>query len=188
MTTVDRIVEAVNYNQLAKQLESVQSFVRPDEMRLLYDLAQPGFRCVDLGVGSGKSTILMAARAYVLAVSLWHWPGEGDCTAFQGTLERFPDCAERITAICADTAQTGRQFAPFGPQFDVVFIDAGHQEHDVQADVLAWAPLLSSRGVLVFHDYSPRWVGVRTVVDRMCENGWECVQSVQSIRVLKKGH
>lgn len=40
-------------------------------------------------------------------------------------------------------------------QFDLFFIDASHEKHDVLRDIELWAPLVRAGGILAFHDCFP---------------------------------
>lgn len=55
-----------------------------------------------------------------------------------------------------------------GHLFDLVYIDAGHEEHELRADIEAWLPLVQSGGVLAGHDYgSTMFPAVARVVDEL---------------------
>ena len=45
-------------------------------------------------------------------------------------------------------------------EFDLVFVDADHEEPSVRRDIEAWSPLLRKGGVLAGHDYARIWPGV----------------------------
>jgi len=49
---------------------------------------------------------------------------------------------------------------------DVVYIDAGHEEIEVAADLEGFWPLLRGGGVMFGDDYHERWPGVVSAVDR----------------------
>ena len=51
-----------------------------------------------------------------------------------------------------------------GVKADLVYIDAGHREREVYADLEDWWPLTNK--VLIGDDYSPTWSGVKTACDR----------------------
>jgi len=49
----------------------------------------------------------------------------------------------------------------------VVFLDAGHDEASVAADILAWMPAVRPGGLLAGDDYNNNWPGVNAAVDRL---------------------
>ncbi|CAE8692527.1 unnamed protein product [Polarella glacialis] len=51
-------------------------------------------------------------------------------------------------------------------EFDLLFVDAGHEEDDVLADLAAWTPLVRSGGVVAGHDYCFLWPGVVSAVHK----------------------
>jgi predicted O-methyltransferase YrrM len=66
----------------------------------------------------------------------------------------------------------GRQTAREIGYADMIFVDAGHVYQDVSADTTLWSTLLSSNGILVFHDAAnPHTPGVTKVVDDLLATG-----------------
>jgi len=51
-----------------------------------------------------------------------------------------------------------------GEQFDIVFIDAGHDYENALADIKAWWPLVREGGYLCGHDYQHKFPGVMRAV------------------------
>ncbi len=50
---------------------------------------------------------------------------------------------------------------------DVCWIDAGHTEEEVDADIKAWLPKVKKGGIISGHDYLPNtWMGVVAAVDK----------------------
>lgn len=70
----------------------------------------------------------------------------------------------RVTMIEDNTESAIRQLV--GSQFDVIYVDASHDEADVLRDSrLAW-PLLKPGGLMLWDDFdSRRWTGVRRAVE-----------------------
>lgn len=48
--------------------------------------------------------------------------------------------------------------------FDVVFIDAAHDQENVEADIRAWWPLVRNGGFLMGHDYQHKFPGTMRAV------------------------
>ena len=57
--------------------------------------------------------------------------------------------------------------------FDLVYLDAGHAYHEIQADIDAWLPKVRSGGVLCGHDYCDSFPGVRRAADELGIDGAE---------------
>jgi len=56
-------------------------------------------------------------------------------------------------------------------KFDMIFIDADHEEKSVREDILAWRPLLRAGGLFCGHDYNhPTCPGVKVAVDALIPN------------------
>jgi hypothetical protein len=56
------------------------------------------------------------------------------------------------------------------PEF--VYLDAGHSDEDVAADIAAWWPVLAGHGMLAGHDWDETHPGVISAVERFArENG-----------------
>lgn len=85
-------------------------------------------------------------------------------------------------------------------KFCVIFVDGSHEYKDVRGDSDAWAPHLSEGGYMVFHD-SRLSVGMTTldgtvwnghrpgpakVVEEMQAEGWELVDEVDSLSILRR--
>lgn len=58
---------------------------------------------------------------------------------------------------------------------DFVFIDAGHSEEEVLADIVAWHPKVKPGGILSGHDFSGAWPGVERAVRRAIGDDFEFV-------------
>ncbi|RLS41713.1 MAG: class I SAM-dependent methyltransferase [Planctomycetota bacterium] len=65
----------------------------------------------------------------------------------------------------ASSSQAYRQARSSGETFEFILVDASHKIISVMAD-LRWAGLLKPGGIICFHDYSPKFPGVRMCVDR----------------------
>ena len=66
-------------------------------------------------------------------------------------------------------------------EFVFIFIDADHSYKECKADFEAWSPLVLSGGEIAFHDTNQP--EVNQVVE---ESGWEVVNTIRTIKVIKK--
>ena len=69
-----------------------------------------------------------------------------------------------LRMVVSDSVAAARRYDD--ESLDFVFIDAGHTEAEVAADIAAWLPKVRSGGVLAGHDYSDSFPGVVAAVKR----------------------
>lgn len=145
---------------------------------------------VEIGSYCGKSTCYLAQGAMhgygapVFAID--PWDTEGNPTgrfafATAGTRLRFQQqvqdmgCSHHVTAFRAFSRDVAKFWQrPVG----LLYIDGSHTEGDVQRDVTAWNPFLSSGSVVAFDDYrTERNPGVEKVVTRLMHStDWRWVE------------
>lgn len=125
---------------------------------------------VNIGAGAGTSGIALALGNF--SAQRWtvdiHQDGplgslQGETNAFRGLGmdHLIPN------QLLGDSVKVASRWqAPI----DLIFIDAGHQEEQIQSDMDAWLPHV--RGVAVYHDYEYQgvWADVKVVVDRYYGN------------------
>lgn len=129
--------------------------LRFDEAAYLYRLVrdlQPR-TVVEIGRFRGGSTFLIAAaledgvlHSYDLETRQGRAGAHLDRELVEA-LRRY-GLADRVELNTADS----RTADPPGAEIDLLFIDGDHREEGVRADFEHWAPLLSSRGHVLFHD------------------------------------
>jgi hypothetical protein len=103
-------------------------------------------------------------------VSRWNSPtNAGDAyQAFSANLA--PELAAGVVvAVPLRSSDAALWLAQMGVTASMVFLDAGHDKHDVWLDVVAYAPLLEPGGILCGHDYSPEFPGVVEAVDLLTD-------------------
>jgi len=73
---------------------------------------------------------------------------------------------ERVIPFAITSVEAARWMAHHGFLADLVYLDAGHSERDVDTDLRAWWPIVAEGGALVGHDYGGRHQGVQIAADR----------------------
>jgi SAM-dependent methyltransferase len=121
-----------------------------------------GKRVLEIGSYCGLSTIMLARSAeHVTACD--YFDGRGTPSP-ASTLEHFTNNIERHgltekVAICHPEATF-----PL-PEYDLAFIDGGHEYDDVKADIDKVLAVLSPDGLIAFHDYKhPAHPGVTRAI------------------------
>lgn len=166
-------------------LVSFPSWVNDDEAGLVMRFIQPGATCVDVGVGRGKTTILMAkaGAARVYAVSNWNDPSQGTLREFLTHAVAAGVRAE-IYTLPLSSLDAASLLRHEGITADVILIDADHCERAVWSDYAAWAQVLKPGGVMLFHDVGNlNEPGVERAVSRI---PWRVIAQVDTMRAYQK--
>ena len=123
----------------------------------------------EIGVERGHFTEQMLGafpRLHLFAVDPWQaeppfgdWPMPEIKAEFY---QRTHAYRERVTVY----RMTSLEAAPKIPDqsLDFVFIDANHSYESVRDDIGAWRPKVRVGGLLMGHDFSPKYPGVRQAV------------------------
>lgn len=151
-----------------------------ESLQKAIDVANPQ-SIVEVGTWLGASTLFMGkiSSAHILCVDtflasneiLWR---EGNV---QNLVQNFDQlynqfCVnvsnanmnERISALPMTSSSAAELLAKENVMVDMVYIDAGHRDREVYADLQDWWPLTNK--VLVGDDYNPVWGGVISAADR----------------------
>ena len=100
-------------------------------------------------------------------------------------------CREGVAciALAGDSRDAAiiEQAKAHGP-YDFIFLDAGHAEHEVQADWDNYAPLVAPGGIIALHDILPgrgpqAWIQVAPVWQRIQRQGYVTQELVASVDV-----
>lgn len=149
---------------------------------LLYALDQAKPKTiVEVGTWLGASAIFMAenSEAEIIAVDtylasnevLWREKNaENLVNEFSKIYDQF--CANitskglnnRISPLPMTSSSAAELFHKEGLRIDMAYIDAGHREREVYADLQDWWPIVDK--VLVGDDYNASWPGVISAANR----------------------
>lgn len=129
----------------------------------------------EVGVQKGcfSKIILREAQPKILyLVDLWErfegyrMPKEwDDMFHLKAMCQTLTTCREAIAAgvvrpLCGLSADTAKMFA--GGELDWVYIDACHTYDACMEDLKAWVPKVRRGGIVMIHDYEPRYWWSRT--------------------------
>ena len=73
---------------------------------------------------------------------------------------------EKVEFRAATSATAFPEAERAGDQFDFILVDGCHRIENVMCD-LKWGRLLAPGGLICFHDYAPKFPGVKMSVDRL---------------------
>lgn len=155
------------------QIGEISTHLTDEEKTTLTKLASHvnGMTYVELGSYLGASSCFIAAginthnKARLYCVDTWINDGmsEGRRDTYAEFLENTRCFHELIVPLRGTTLYHA---ARFEKPIDFLFVDAGHDYENVNADVLNWFPKLKKGALVIFHDIG--WAtGVQKVVDEM---------------------
>lgn len=133
---------------------------------------------VEVGCREGRTTGFMLANLpdlEVIAIDPWapvanadedykDWNfGQIECDFWANVGAHGDRChMKRMTSL--DAARAATPPPPLFREYDMVFIDAGHDYENALADIKAWWPLVRAGGILCGHDYQHHFPGVMRAV------------------------
>lgn len=118
-----------------------------DEIKYIYNLIQGCESYLEVGTAEGNGLYVMAQALSPKAEITYIDYGEKHTTPHRNFIL---DKLQPVTAIHGDSNDFDTAKKVFGKQFDVVFIDAGHDDFNVAIDALFYGPL--AKKYLIFHD------------------------------------
>lgn len=129
-------------------------------------------KIVEIGVYRGKGTALWNVELTNLGINYEYHAVD----SFAGFGETEEECEKAYndvlhivsmfdgTLVKSNSVDAAGKY-PDG-YFDIIYIDAGHSEEDVDSDIAAWLPKLKPGGVICGDDYIEGWIGVIRSVDK----------------------
>jgi hypothetical protein len=159
----------------------IPGWMNEDELWCLADLASKSARILEVGSWMGRSTMALAMNTSgtVTAVDTWMGSPEqvhADILAGKDKDWLFREflcntqSAKNLMPFRAASLDAAHQLSNQGMTYDLIFIDASHEQEPVEQDILAWQTLLSKNGILCGHDYDRGWPGVIWAVDHLVPN------------------
>jgi predicted O-methyltransferase YrrM len=88
------------------------------------------------------------------------------------------DLNNQISPLTMTSSAAAELFSKQGVKVDMVYIDAGHREREVYADLQDWWPLTNK--VIVGDDYNSAWPGVVAAADRFAAENNLTLKSIDS--------
>lgn len=203
MTTKDACRNAEtgrNLLRITSALNGIGGWMAPDEGFALHELARLGDgdgAVVELGSFMGLSTCWIASglreRGGGVVYAVDTFAGVIPTTLkdnpihhYGSTYERFESNLRRaglwelVRPMRTTTAEAGQKWR--GGPVRFLFIDAGHDYADIDADLRAWAPHLAPDSVVAVHDVGV-FDGVTKRYDEMLADGYTELAAVSSLRV-----
>lgn len=149
----------------------IPSAVTEAECERLAELAS-GRRVLEIGSFLGRSTIALASTAEQVVSVDWH---QGDEDAgWQDTLRVFQYNLARYHATNVKVVVARIEDADLEGGFDLVFVDAAHDDDSVAIHWQIACSLVKDDGVVAFHDYGR--FNVQAILDESGE--WEVVETL----------
>jgi SAM-dependent methyltransferase len=133
--------------------DDVSGWLTREEGKALHSLAA-GRHVLEVGSFQGRSTIYLAQSA-LRVVSVDHHQGDADSgkggtlEAFKANLERY-GVADKVEAIVQPFASASLK----RDSFDLVFIDAAHDENSAAHDAAKGLAMATPGGVIALHDWA----------------------------------
>jgi predicted O-methyltransferase YrrM len=146
--------------------ENIWTWTNPLELSWLAEYATTINKLVEVGSYNGRSAkVMLLANPTLLLTSLDTWDDAGSFETYQKTLA--PEIADGRVSFVRGNSQDN--LAKLDPWFDGCFVDGGHLERLVKADIEGVLPLMKEGSLIAGHDYSVEqkndvWRGVNSVL------------------------
>ncbi len=147
----------------------IDGWMTEAELQWLYETAQRMESVVEVGSWKGRSTHALSSGCPGVVTAVDHFRGNAgysdmlqeaqDADVYEQFLKNTR-ALSNVKVICASSLEGVKQIPGL---VDMVFLDAGHTEADIRADIRAWLP--KCRKLICGHDYSNNFPEVQKVVD-----------------------
>lgn len=169
------------FDELWPRIDAVPGWLRPQEGRLLYDIArQVNGPIVELGAYQGRSTICiaLAARFGFTTVDTFQGSKEHVANSLVPPYEGFKKNLiafglwDRTRVFVGDAAIAAQSFADKSVHF--LFVDADHEYLAIARQLEAWIPKMVVGGVVALHDVG-EWSGPTRAAADLLDLGFKHV-------------
>lgn len=136
-------------------------------MYVLAAMLPEGARVVNIGAGSGTSSLAMAEMKHSLKIYTIDISEGGPLGGLENERNAFNGAGIGNLIpkqILGDSKDIGKNWQE--EKLDAIFVDGDHTTPGIQGDIEAWWPHLKTGGYMAFHDYTRKdWPDVKPVVD-----------------------
>jgi predicted O-methyltransferase YrrM len=154
--------------------KTIDGWIGDDEMEYLAQSAAKSKVIAEIGSWKGRSTSAMADNTTGKIYAVDTWAGSPEHTEILRDKDSdwlFNEFKKNMAGLNVEpirmtSLDAAKYFAEQEIKFDLIFIDANHDFAAVNADILAWRPLLNENGILCGHDFVSGWFGVIQAVQK----------------------
>jgi predicted O-methyltransferase YrrM len=145
---------------------SLDSAIRPRELRVLLNLSRGRRAVVELGTGTGWSAIALALGDRARRVRTYD-------PCVRPEREAYLDLSgPAVRARIELRNEADNLGPPKGERVELLFVDSSHDCESVMAAFRAWRESLLPGAIVAFHDYDhPSYPGVREAIDQLGLSG-----------------
>lgn len=138
-------------------------------------LPKDNLRIVEIGVFRGRGTALWNIELLKRKINYEYYAvdnflgfGESETAGdkfYDMVLDNLKPIQGKVNLIKNNSVDESEKYP--NNYFDIVYLDADHDEKSVDADIKAWLPKLKKGGIMCGDDYIETWIGVvRAVIGR----------------------
>ena len=140
-------------------------------IRMIIHELRPPLSICEVGIYKGRMTAmwtveLLNAGIPFTYMAVDHFDGRASASLdddyYEETMKNLAPVLDYVSVIRSTSIDEAARHAC---EFDVVYIDAGHDYDSVKADIGAWLPKVRKGGIICGDDYISGWDGVIRAVD-----------------------